>query len=229
MKDEQLQALYARGLTTGAFATRGTGRERCVAPEELLALVRREGLEQRRLEVLDHVMTCADCRSEFDLLRAIEQAGAEAVAADAMVATPRISRRGGWRWLTPMALAASVLLAVGIGVGVERGRLGDAGGGNVMRGEAREVTLMAPAGDVRARPPLTFAWRPVPGARRYELEVLDSGGDVVYAAKTVDTVLVMRDIGRLAPGVEYRWWVRASSDGAAQPRSMLRRFRLVTE
>ena len=238
MTDEQLRELYARGLSRGggAFATRGAQaerggerRERCVTPEELLALVRREGPEERRLELLDHVMACGACRGEFDLLRAIEQAGAEATAADSVVAMPRIGRRGGWRWLTPMALAASVLLAVGIGIGLERGRLGNTGDRDVMRGGGGEVTALTPAGEVRASGPLTFAWRPAPGASRYYVEVLDGEGEAVYGAATTDTVLVMQEIGRLTPGVEYRWWVRASSDGGAQRRSALRRFRLAAE
>ena len=79
VNDEQLREIYGGLMTTSARR----GPSSCPAPEALLALVRREGPEETRLATLDHVMSCADCRSEFDLLRSIELAGAEAGAAAA--------------------------------------------------------------------------------------------------------------------------------------------------
>ena len=64
MKDEALREAYQRVLD----ARRVGGREPCVAPEAMLALLRREGTEEHRLEALDHVMRCGACRSEFELL-----------------------------------------------------------------------------------------------------------------------------------------------------------------
>src|SRR5919204_5168346 len=101
MTEARLRELYQRAL-----AERG-GRERaqCVGPDALLALVRREGSEEHRLEVLDHVMACEACQREFELLRSIEQAGAEAERAT--VARPWARRGWGWRQAAPLALAAS--------------------------------------------------------------------------------------------------------------------------
>src|SRR5215472_11834385 len=96
--DEALREAYQRALD----ARRVSGREPCVAPEAMLSLLRREGSEEGRLETLDHVMGCGACRSEFELLRSIEVAGAEA-ADRPRPAILRIPRR----FAVPLALAAS--------------------------------------------------------------------------------------------------------------------------
>ncbi|HKA86853.1 MAG TPA: fibronectin type III domain-containing protein [Haliangiales bacterium] len=202
LTDARLRDLYQRAL-----AQRGErARERCVAPEAILALTRREGPEKRRLEVLDHVMGCNACRAEFDLLRSIEQAGAEAER-------PAIVPRHRWGWLSPVALAAALVLAVGVGV-----KLGTRGAPDVERGTGDAVTLLAPAAETDAGAPVTFAWRPVSGALRYEIEVLDEQGKVVFARTTEQTSATLSDAGLLVPGSSYRWWVRAAS-GAGEPRS----------
>ena len=97
VNEERLREIYA-----GAMASRGAKGRRtaaCPLPEAVLALVRREGSEDSRLATLDHVMSCPQCRSEFDLLRSIELAGAASGAA-------RPARAGGAgefrpRWRPP--------------------------------------------------------------------------------------------------------------------------------
>ena len=216
LTDERLRELYDRALARDAAAS--PERARCVAPEEILALVRREGSDERRLEVLDHVMACDVCRGEFELLRSIERTGTEQAA----VARPWARR--GWRQSATVALAASLILVVGVGLWQ---RFGRPEGSDVVRGEPDAVTLVAPPPDVdvTAGAPLTFAWRPAPGARRYELEVLDDQGTVVFTVATSDTTAVLAEVRRLAPGAEYRWWVRARDDAGAQRTSPLRSLR----
>ena len=77
MSDDRLRELYA---IAQAGRSAGAGGEH-PAPEAIAALVRREGPEEARLATLDHVMSCADCRRDFDLLRAVERAGVESGAA----------------------------------------------------------------------------------------------------------------------------------------------------
>src|SRR5215472_8995944 len=105
--DEALREAYQRVLD----ARRASGREPCVPPEAMLSLLRHEGTEEGRLETLDHVMGCGACRSEFELLRSIEEAGAGAVERQrpAVLGIPR-------RFGLSLALAASVVLLVTVGL-----------------------------------------------------------------------------------------------------------------
>jgi hypothetical protein len=206
VNDQQLRAIYADVMTSRSRSRTSA----CPEPEAILALVRREGPEDTRLATLDHVMSCADCRSEFDLVRSIELAGAEAGA----IARP------GRRWMAPLALAASVLLAVVIG------RYALPGGSEkdvVRSGEKERLTLLAPPTDATTGSPILFAWHPIEGAGRYRLEVMNAGGEVVLEAETADTAIVLQSAADLAPG-EYQWWVGATAPVDA--RSALRPLRL---
>ncbi len=210
MNDDRLREVYA-----GVMAARGRRSARavaCPAPEAMLALARREGAEEDRLVTLDHVMSCADCRAEFDLLRSIEIAGAEAGAA---------AKPGRRSWLMPAALAASVLLAVLIG----RLALPTPSEDEIVRsGEDGGVTLLAPPAEAAAGSPMVFAWHPIPGASRYRLEVLTAEGEVALEAETADTTITLRGVADLTPG-DYQWWVGTTAAGASL-RSSLRRLRL---
>ncbi len=200
MSDERLRDLYAAALATG----RVRGTEPHPSPEALAALARREGPEAARLATLDHVMSCADCQRDFALLRGVERAGTER------------ARRG---WFLPTALAASLLLAIGIGRSVLQSR------DDTTRGDASAVTLVHPGPEAAAGDSLAFVWRPVPGVRRYELELLDTGGAVALSAATTDTTAAPPAARALPPG-DYRWWVRATTSDARTFRSALRPLRL---
>jgi hypothetical protein len=210
VSDDRLRELYVTALTGQSAGAAGEHP----SPEVLAELVRREGSEEARLATLDHVMRCAECRREFDLLRSVERAGVESGAA---------GRAGGRRaWLMPAALAASVLLAVGVGRTVLR-----SAGDDTTRGDGHgTVVLVQPGREARAGDALTFAWRAVPGASRYELELLDAGGGVLASAATTDTTVSPAAARALPPG-DYRWWVRATTPDARSLRSALRPLRLV--
>ena len=205
--EARLKELYQSTMRPGSAA--------CPAPEALQALARREGDEATRLATLQHAMTCTDCRAELDLLRTVERAGAElGVKARGGSARSRLT------WMLPAALAATVLLAVGLGrsalsPGDEPLRSGD---------DAGAVAVVAPGPEAAAGEPLAFAWRPVAGASRYRVEVLTEGGDIAVEAETRDTAVTLEGVGRLRPG-DYRWWVVALSPGPG-PRSALRPLRL---
>jgi hypothetical protein len=206
VSDDRLRQLYALAHA-GRPAVGGHP-----APEALAALARREGPEENRLATLDHVMACVDCRRDFDLLRSVERAGVESGAA----------HPGGRRaWFVPAALAASVLLAVGVGRTVLRPA------DDVARGESEALVLVHPDREAGAGGTLTFSWRAVPGASRYEFELLDAGGEVAASAATTDTTVSPAATSALPPG-DYRWWVRATTSDARAVRSALRPLRLVT-
>jgi hypothetical protein len=208
MSVPRLQELYAQAL-----ARRSDAAEGCVPPEELLALVRRQGDEARRLQALDHVMGCAACHHEFELLRALEAAG----RGSREPATVRsISRR-----IMPLALAASVLLAIGVGLMV-RNRESD-----TTRGGGSALVLLTPAAEVAPGEPVTFSWRSFRGTQRYRLELLDPNGAAVFSQLTPDTSLTL-PAEILRPGSSYRWWVRDATPGS-QAASSLRALRIRSE
>src|SRR5687768_16428906 len=129
MNDEALRAAYARAMTE----PRSADRAGCPAPDALIALVQRTGPEDMRLATLDHTMSCAACQADFELLRAIDAADRRETAT---------SRRT-LRWHRPLmlALAASVVLAIGIGPG--RDWLADRQP-DTLRGDASAVTVVGP-------------------------------------------------------------------------------------
>lgn len=193
-------------------ATTARHRDDCPDPEAILALARREGEEAARLATLDHVMSCGGCRADLDLLRSVEEAGAATGAATE-------PRRAGRTWFIPAALAATVLLAVGLG------RIATGPGPEPVRsGGEGEVTVLAPAAEAPVGEPLAFAWHPVAGAVRYRVEVLSGGGEVAIEAETRDTAVTIDGIRRLGAG-DYRWWVVAMTPRPG-PRSALRPLRL---
>lgn len=204
MTDQRLRDLYGHALQ----ARQPVGQ--CPAPEALLALARRAGPEAPRLETLDHVMGCTRCRSELDLLRAIEKAGGSVAGG------PRLGR------YLPLAIAASLLLAIGLGPMV---RHWQRNAGEPSRGPAAELTLVAPAAGGDATVPVTFVWRAVPETRSYTVELLAGDGSVAFGANTVDTVLLLPAVRPIVPG-EYRWWVRARVADGTERRSALRFLRI---
>ena len=214
MTEEALRAAYQHALD----ARRVGGRESCVAPEAMLAVLRHEGGEEQRLEALDHVMDCAACRPEFELLRSLEQAGA-ATTERARPTVLRIPPRVG----VLLALAASAVLVITVGQ-----KLRSPEGTDVERGTTNGVTLLEPAAEIEGGIPPTFAWKPVPGAQSYELEVLDDRGALVWGAKTGETSVTLSAPRLLPPGKSYRWWVRATTASGNQRASAVRSLRIRT-
>jgi hypothetical protein len=200
--EREIQDLYGQALSSA-----GAGSPDCVSPEALLALVRREGPEAVRLQTLDHVMGCDACLREYELLRGIEKAGEEVGATGSAV-------RRIWR-MAPLALAASVLLLIGIGVGYER----LAEGPDVVRGGGESIVLLTPASGVPANSEVAFSWTSVPEAHSYELELLDRNNSPVFSRTTKDTAVVLPR-GEIPAG-QYRWWVRAATP-AGQLASLVR-------
>ena len=200
----RLQELYARRM-----AARAVGESAgCVTPEAILALVRREGSEEQRLATLEHVMSCAACHRDYEWLKAVDESGVEASGG-----TRAVAQRAWWR-SAPLALAASVLVAVGAGI-VLSGVLQP--GTERERGTGRDIVLLS-AGAQAGDGPIAFAWRALPETSGYVLEVQRQDGSVVLADTTRDTVAVV-ERARLAPGAVYRWWVREVTDGGAEPGS----------
>jgi hypothetical protein len=202
--DEALKAAYAPALHEST-TTHGPD---CPAETELLSAVRGEGSESERLQVLDHALKCPACRRDLALLHAVSTAE--------MRAAPRAIRERSWTRWVPAALAASLMLAVGL-TGVDRWR--NRGAEEITRaGGAAGPVLVTPANGSAMRAGLVrFAWRPAPGVIQYTLEVDATDGTVRYSTQTRDTVLTAA-IAATAVG-ENRWLIRAKMQDGSERRS----------
>jgi hypothetical protein len=67
MSDERLRLSYDRLL--GVRAAMSSNREACPDVDAMLEVLRREGAEDSRLDLLDHIMACPFCQAEFALLK----------------------------------------------------------------------------------------------------------------------------------------------------------------
>jgi hypothetical protein len=209
--ESRLRELYSASVEEQEVVDRAN----CVDPEAILALVLGEVPEADRMATLDHVMSCPACHRDYEYLSAVEEAGDK---------TERIAgrRAPSWRRALPLAAAASLVLAIG-GL-MLRGR-GDEG---VERGGAGGILLIAPGDqEVSAAGPLHFAWKPVPGAGRYVIEVQGPGGEAVFSDSTADTTATLDRPDALTPGSTYTWSVRTLEQGAEEPAtSPVARFRV---
>ena len=182
------------------------GRGACVSPESLLAIVEGRAAEAERIPALRHVAACGACRADLDLLRSAADAG-----------------RGLRRHSVPvLSIAASVVILAGTAV-VWRSL---ASRSEPLRGGADAMSLVRPSGEVAATEPLLLVWRALPHAARYDVEVVDARGHVLFSAATRDTTAALPTQVGVTPGAAYYWWVRALlADGTAL-RSRAERFRL---
>lgn len=180
------------------------GRASCPEPHRILELVEGTGSEEERLPILDHVMQCEECRREFDMLRAVHQAG---------------PRR--WQGIPPwLSLAASVVLLCGIGYGAWAYSSGESP--SSLRGSGGTLGLLRPGAGSFSEDTLTFIWSSQPGAVGYTLEILDVDGRSLFSRKTGDTVVTI-DLNTM-PSLkgELRWWVRAQGADGVERGSELR-------
>jgi putative zinc finger protein len=206
VNDEQLRAAYQKGMT------RGRDRSACPTGEQLGAIVDGSASEVERLAVLRHVGGCADCRSDLEILRTAAELAERAM-------------KPWWTSRPVLALAAALVVTVG-GVALWQQAGGPPGDDIVRNSPSAAVALVAPAEGAVLALPLRFVWSSVPGAVRYELELLDGADNVVVAGTTPDSVFEVTDSGRLTADGEFRWWVRAVLRDGTQPRSAVRRFRI---
>ncbi|TFG45450.1 MAG: hypothetical protein E4H41_05015 [Gemmatimonadales bacterium] len=198
MNMDQLRRHYQAGLAVRSAA------KPAVTVEQLEALASHRLSETEAMALLDRVMADDGLRREYELLRSVHEAGR----------VPSPARR----WM-PLALAASLLLAVSATYLVQRVWLGGEG---EMRGPSAQVALVSPADQSVLPLPVTLAWRPVAGAVRYRVELLDGIGEPTLSEETTDTTFVV-PFGGVASGMPYRWWVEVifpSSSTRSAPRTI---------
>lgn len=179
------------------------------SPEELARLVSGEGTEQERVEVLDRALSTPEGARDLELLRAISHAGRQD-------AQPRW-----WRAPGPLAVAASLLVVLAVGVLSRR-----APGPGETRGTpgADAPVLLQPADGARTAAPVRFAWRSVTGARAYRVELLTDAGTLVTSIETPDTTTAYAGAPTTRGDSAYRWLVVAlfpeGGEVASRPRRL---------
>ena len=225
MSDDQLRAIYKVRVASDAPADRAN----CPSPEQLQRLAESgKGGSAPNLTLLDHVFGCAHCRHEFALLRSVQTASASAdrvSAARANAAT---------RWFTAprLAIAAALLVAIGIG-GNSLRRPHDDTPANVLRsapGDASDVVTVSPLVNQAFAANAQFVWRSVSGAVTYEIQLLDTTGVVIATGVTADTVFspAADDRAKLATAKVFDWFVAARRSDGNERRSNIARVRVGT-
>lgn len=198
MNETTLREVYAR-----VQAARGSDRRACPSPETIRDLAAAQSHDERSADAFDHVMGCAACVREYELLRSVAVAERKAQPV----------RRVQW---VPMALAASALLAVGLVATLNRPE-------QVMRGAAVDTdgTITVARGDS-----IRLVWNVVPGADAYRVELLDRTGVLLQDRTTSDTMVVFAP--ELVPlGVfDFDWLVVARRADGNEQRSPLRPLRV---
>jgi hypothetical protein len=184
MNEDRMRELYARNS-----ARRAASDPSCDVPlEAMIDVLEQRGPQEERRRVLAEILRSPACREEFELLRAV-------VRASRPVRAPVISTA--WRW----AAAIAVIVGVGLVVALWRGRPPEP-----LRGGGSPIMLYDPAEGARLSGPPAFAWRAVPDALEYRLELLSDSGRVVFSSTVRDTIL--GGPPTLAPG-RYLWRVIA--------------------
>lgn len=209
--DGDLRQAYDALLRTRAPRDRAA----CPSPEALLALVERAGSEVERMRTLDHVMSCAACRRDFDLLRTATESATRALTERGTVQSIGPRRHLPWR---PLAIAAGLVVAVGIGVWSRDVRTPTP---PLLRGRGHTVALLAP--EPRSDGSLLLRWRRLPDAARYRVELFTPSGRMVAGATLADSSYVVAP-GAAAFGDSLRWMVTAIRGDGSETRSRTERL-----
>lgn len=219
MSDEKLRAAYQSQVRSNVPLNRAG----CPTADELnaLATARQVGDNAVQMAQLDHVLSCAACRPEFELLRATHAAARDEPTQSARFFTPR-----------RIGLAAMLLVAVGIGGEVLR-RSQNATTDSETRAapaDASELVLVAPLSGDGQQFTGHFMWRATVGAAAYQLEILDSSGTALAQMTTADTTarLTAEDSARVAAVPAFDWMVTARRSDGNERRSALTRIRRAT-
>jgi hypothetical protein len=194
-------------------------RDACPSPDALLAVVEKQGGEALRLATLDHVMSCAACRRDFDLLRTAAASANEANAGEAsglhvVRGSVSASRRLPWRSL---AVAAGLIVAVGVGTLTWRPGTPPP----LLRGDAHTVVLLSP--EEQADGSALLRWQAVPGAVAYRVEVFAPDGRTVVADTVSDSTFVLSAAASAGDAEQLRWMVTALHGDGHEVRSRAER------
>lgn len=220
MTDERLRDAYQQHV----LATTNNARVGCPTVDEIATAVAAPASDAARLDLLSHVLGCARCHAEFELLRATAVA-TDASAREETVSTARTGTSVvRWRWI---GLAAALLVSVGIGRTMWRDDPTPVSRANdTASSDTRDVQLIAPR-DGWPSPVAELVWHAMPQTSAYVVDVLDTTGVVLLTAITSDTTLPVspRDRARLDSAGAFDWFVTSRRLDGNERRSELVRVR----
>lgn len=200
LDDAKLREAYAQLVSRRASATHADA----IPLERIRDLAEDRVHGDERARLLDAVVADPDARRELEILRAFA------------AHRPSVGLRPMWIGATALA-AAAVLILVWRN---QRAREPDE-----MRGARAPVELIAPADSARVTGSARFAWRRVPDASSYRLEVALDQGVSLYSITTGDTTATLPDSVRIPPGEAAHWWVIAQRRDGTPLRSVPRAIR----
>lgn len=222
MSDDKLRAAY------NAYVHDNAPRDRsgCPTPEQLQTLAESgQGGNNTNLKMLDHVFGCAFCRADFALLRAV-QTGVQSSNETEQASGTKTEPRRTWFTGPRIAIAASLLFAIGIGSeSLRRARSSELRGTPT---DASDVVIVSPSVNATISPDAAFVWRKVVGAVSYELQLLDTAGGVVTSQITSDTVYTPNsdERARIAALSKLDWFVAARRSDGNERRSAITRVQV---
>lgn len=184
--------------------------EDCPAPETLW-----EGLDEtlpvdQLRDVVDHTASCAACAEAWRL--AVELRAGEASAAERPRAASRVLPFRGRRLLVPLAAAATLVLAVGLGV-LWQGGFGERPG--YREPGRQEIRSLVPEGEPLDRQACRLRWTGAPEGSRYEVSVTSEGLAVIATARELATpsyLVPASALEALPAGAQLFWQVGARLD-----------------
>jgi hypothetical protein len=229
----------------------------CPSVDFLMSSFLPETSEEDKLRVADHVAGCHSCRAKFELAReilseasrltreseAVELTEAEAAALRQKAAAKlremgKRPKAGGrkdfsetwrtffFRYRYASVAVGAVMIVAAILLVLRAPQIKDTG---AMRGEAGAALVLATPRGIQKALPLHFEWQPYPGAKTYEVKVLDGKLDVFWTSGRIRTTSLNLPSGPtegLKKGNVYYWKVSAFSDGEMIQESNLQSFQL---
>lgn len=180
--------------------------ESCPAPETIWEAARGELPPAELREVVEHTAFCAACAEDWRLAAELVRPSAAAERAPGKVLQGRF---GQWRpWLAAAALAAGLLVAVGI---YRTGSFGPAAPTYREAGSESVRSLLA-EGQALPRQRAVLRWSPVAGAESYDVRISTEDLRLALAAQSLKTAsysIPESDLARLPPGTKLLWQVDA--------------------
>lgn len=214
-----------------------TGQD-CLSPEDLHALLQKNGSEENRR----HVTDCPHCQAELAMIASFEspeslgetvgdQRGDIAWIVSRLQAQPKTiafppqGRRAAWRSFLRLpyiaaTAAAALVMSLGISLYIFEHPQKPVLTADVSRSQplrSLAVQLTAPSGSLE-KPPESFQWERFSGARSYSVELLEVDGSVLWTGRSEQEILpISSDLkAKMRPGKPLSWKVTAlDSSGKA--------------